>query len=387
LEGGRREFLHPIHWLDAIFKSILHRTSVLDGFPFNLIDASLCNSAIAKKGRKKAVANVGTKGFKSQSKDGKFLINLLKKKEVSAGITPTALKQMYPQFQVYKQDSLGSGMRRLKAKYGVNVRSDSDIESALDGRLDHDYGPDEDLDTVASKEDGPPADIKVPGSAASKAAIVSQMMGFGAPAMGGGATIGNTDTTWKPIHLKTMVEDNQRRKHQLVVLCLPGGFSQKNSEGVEVSLDDGHLVVSCKWPDMLSDCEFFKVIKQTSVAVNTRMFNQLKEELGPKCPSGVDFSEDRDEYHVYLKKAFREEINEIQTTNPHNFGKDGMRAVTHIKLDINCGTSMRGNDWRYLGFKNGVRMIYIDIMEKLEQDDDKKVVREMVMLESDDELN
>jgi hypothetical protein len=57
------------------------------------------------KKAKAGTIKVGSKGWKYESKDGKFLCELLKSKKISAGITPGALKELYPQFQAYK-DSL-----------------------------------------------------------------------------------------------------------------------------------------------------------------------------------------------------------------------------------------------------------------------------------------
>ena len=64
----------------------------------------------------------GKLGWKASSNDGKFLSQLLKTKKVSAGITPGALKEMHPRFKKYKTDSFAAGLRRLKTKYGCNVR-------------------------------------------------------------------------------------------------------------------------------------------------------------------------------------------------------------------------------------------------------------------------
>jgi len=61
-------------------------------------------------------------GFRASRKEGKFLAKLLKTGKVSAGITPGALKELYPQFNKFKNDSFSAGLRRMKTKYGCNVR-------------------------------------------------------------------------------------------------------------------------------------------------------------------------------------------------------------------------------------------------------------------------
>ncbi len=64
----------------------------------------------------------GNKGWKVDSKDGKFLIKLIKDGKVSPGISPGAIKEIHPRFYKYKNDSFASGLRRLKTKYGANTR-------------------------------------------------------------------------------------------------------------------------------------------------------------------------------------------------------------------------------------------------------------------------
>ena len=64
-------------------------------------------------------------GWKVSSNDGKFLIKLIKDKKVSAGVTPGAIKELHPRFLKYKNDSFAAGLRRLKTKYGLNVRGDT----------------------------------------------------------------------------------------------------------------------------------------------------------------------------------------------------------------------------------------------------------------------
>jgi len=63
-----------------------------------------------------------TRGFKQNSKDGRFLAKLLKTGKVSPGAMPSWIKEMYPRFRVYKRDSFASGLRRMKAKLGLLTR-------------------------------------------------------------------------------------------------------------------------------------------------------------------------------------------------------------------------------------------------------------------------
>jgi hypothetical protein len=64
-------------------------------------------------------------GWKVNSKDGKFLCKLLENKKLSPGITPAALKEIYPQFKKYKNESFASALHHLKTKYGSNVCGDT----------------------------------------------------------------------------------------------------------------------------------------------------------------------------------------------------------------------------------------------------------------------
>jgi hypothetical protein len=77
-------------------------------------------------GRKQAqTEKTGKLGWKAASKDGKFLTELIKNKKLSPGITPGAIKEIHPRFNKYKPASFAAGLRRLKTKYGVNVRGDT----------------------------------------------------------------------------------------------------------------------------------------------------------------------------------------------------------------------------------------------------------------------
>ena len=77
------------------------------------------------------MAKVGNKRWRADSSDGKLLEKLVKNKKISAGMTPGALKDLYPQFNVYKNVAFAGALRRLKLKYGANVRGDSSGEIAF----------------------------------------------------------------------------------------------------------------------------------------------------------------------------------------------------------------------------------------------------------------
>ena len=64
-------------------------------------------------------------GWRANSKDGKFLEKILKSGKLTPGITPGALKEIYPRFLKYKNNSFASGLCRMKAKLGINVRGDT----------------------------------------------------------------------------------------------------------------------------------------------------------------------------------------------------------------------------------------------------------------------
>ena len=74
------------------------------------------------------MANVGNKRWRADSSDGKLLAKLVKSKTISAGMTPAALKDLYPRFNVYKNAAFAAALRRLKQKHGANVRGDSSGE-------------------------------------------------------------------------------------------------------------------------------------------------------------------------------------------------------------------------------------------------------------------
>lgn len=78
---------------------------------------------MGKKAKK--AKDQGKRGFRSDSKEGKFLAKLLKSKKLSPGIPPAAVKEMYPVFEDFKNDSFASGLRRMKTKFGLNVRGNT----------------------------------------------------------------------------------------------------------------------------------------------------------------------------------------------------------------------------------------------------------------------
>jgi len=69
--------------------------------------------------------NNNNKGWKANSKDGNLLAKLLKQKKFSAGVAPAAIKEACPQFNRHKNDSFAAGLRRMKTKFGLNVRGDT----------------------------------------------------------------------------------------------------------------------------------------------------------------------------------------------------------------------------------------------------------------------
>jgi len=76
---------------------------------------------MGKKAAKKKAKDQGKQGFRADSKEGEFLAKLLKSKQISSGIPPAAIKEMYPVFHDFKNNSFASGLRRMKNKYGLNV--------------------------------------------------------------------------------------------------------------------------------------------------------------------------------------------------------------------------------------------------------------------------
>ena len=92
---------------------------------------------MGKKAKK--AKDQGKRGFRADSKEGQFLAKLLKKGKVSAGITPGAIKELYPVFEDFKNDSFASGLRRMKTKYSCNVRGNTGTSvrfGAIDRSID-----------------------------------------------------------------------------------------------------------------------------------------------------------------------------------------------------------------------------------------------------------
>ena len=82
--------------------------------------------------KKKTSRPEGKLGFRANSKEGKYLSKLLKNKSVSPGITPGAIKELYPVFYKFKNDSFASGLRRMKTKFGYNIRGNTGTSIDID---------------------------------------------------------------------------------------------------------------------------------------------------------------------------------------------------------------------------------------------------------------
>jgi len=65
-------------------------------------------------------------GWRLNLADGRLLVKLFKNKELSPGVAPGALKKLCPQFKKCKADLSASGLCRIKAKMGLNVRSNGE---------------------------------------------------------------------------------------------------------------------------------------------------------------------------------------------------------------------------------------------------------------------
>mmetsp|Transcript_17312 Transcript_17312/g.40229 ORF Transcript_17312/g.40229 Transcript_17312/m.40229 type:complete len:120 (+) Transcript_17312:787-1146(+) len=98
--------------------------------------------------------------------------------------------------------------------------------------------------------------------------------------------------------------------------------------------------------------------------------------VGKGAPNYTDFMEDKDEFFIYVKKAFKEELRQL-----NDGAGDGqqLKGYCRIELSIKPPAELTGNDWRYLGYKNSLRMIYDDIKEAgdWEQKTNKEVVKDL----------
>jgi len=86
------------------------------------ITTDYTNNMVTSKCSKKSSTAKGTKGWKSNSKDGKLLKKLLLKGKIGPGMPPGAIKEQWKQFGKYKNDAFSSAVRRLKASLGINCR-------------------------------------------------------------------------------------------------------------------------------------------------------------------------------------------------------------------------------------------------------------------------
>jgi hypothetical protein len=204
----------------------------------------------------KVGTKVGNKRWKADSRDGKLLDMLVKSKKISAGMTPGALKDLYPQFNVYKNDAFASALRRLKLKHGTNVRGDSSGKNVLFCWLcfklrffeslfvvvvfstdSNEESENEDMDDILGsvkaddEEDGMDGTASVSGSGSRGARTV------GAPSLSGQHLGEQAQGVWVPFGLKAVHEDTSLVTHQVLLTLLPAGVGHQASDDIEVNLE------------------------------------------------------------------------------------------------------------------------------------------------------
>jgi len=100
-----------------------HRSlSIYHSVHFATIQLSSWISPTMGKQCKSKRSTKKVRGWKANSKDGKFLMKLFKTGKLRPGDPPSHIKELYKQFRKYKPDSFASGLRRLKNKLAINAR-------------------------------------------------------------------------------------------------------------------------------------------------------------------------------------------------------------------------------------------------------------------------
>ena len=167
---------------------------------------------------------------------------------------------------------------------------------------------------------------------------------------------------WTPIHLKTRYVDWSDRKHQVVVILLPSGVSQKAAEdftmGLQIHGDDYYLYMEVDWPTtMCADfgLRFLNAIK------NRRLLKVLSKKIGFGL-SEAEIRRQFDSSWVMMEMAIKGELNDKKD-------RGWQRSKTHIKLDF-AVEYLSQDCWELLGDPDtGVRMLVVDMEEASPVDD------------------
>ena len=168
---------------------------------------------------------------------------------------------------------------------------------------------------------------------------------------------------WNPIHIKTIYKDGQMKKHQVVFVLLPGGVSNTSTDGMELEIKGGKLVASIPWPTWIEDHSFLKHLRKGMKASNKPLWDMVGATKGDDAVEELEAQFEHN--NVCMKQAIMEELNNKKSSG------DQMKATTTIPLDIDVKPEIDEGDYTFVGDKDGVRMLFVDLKEAVTEHNNK----------------
>jgi len=346
---------------------------------------------MGKISKRRAARDEGKRGFKANSKEGKFLARLIKNKEISPGITPGALKELHPVFNEFKNNSFASGLRRMKNKFGVNVRGGTGksvefgsvlfdvlllltpsarfLLSLLDDEAEEDDEEEEELqEDVLENDDNDEAmdaeDDRKPPPTAPCVSVASPST-F-PPSMSTWNRV-----SWMPNVIKGMFQDAVSLVwHQVLIIQLPSGVGWVSTDDIDLTTESNGWVLGVEvcFPDWISSQQFLYFLKKA-------LLEQAKLRWKELSPAAKDQAEDqfRDSY-ACMSASLKTQMA-LMREKP---GVHTIKATAKIKLDV-AVKPITPEDWHMIGDDTGVRLLYVDLKSPTETSYEAKPVKELLL--------
>ena len=365
------------------------------------------------KARKKVYQ---TKGWKTDSKDGKFLTKLIKSGEITVGMPPAQIKEKWPQFKVYKADPFSSGLRRIRGKLGLLTRDGAGKSLVLSYLLyllflaasntsialsllllfllkvkqeactlgtkdttdddDDDYDDDDDetpRDIYADDDDvevvDPPVavvGVKPAPTTPFASTTVSTSVARMPSSVQSVAQRPYTSYCWSPPYLKTSFFDYEGLEHQFCAIHLPSGVAFKYADDIGLSMKQYKQCDGIQWPDTfdMDDGEkFLSFLKRKKLGRMRKKWQDLNNQ--------AEIARAKQQFEatwVLLRMAVKQEMIRMRNSK----GSTVLRSQTCIKMDFPV-ERLTHECWDMIGDPtNGVRMLVVDLEQATENEDYKE---------------
>ena len=168
---------------------------------------------------------------------------------------------------------------------------------------------------------------------------------------------------------------------QTVSVLLPGGVSNTSTSGFTLEVKNGSLLVSIPWPNWIGNESFLFFLKRNMKKAHEPIWKMTQERSGVEVANVMEqrFEED----FVLKSHSIKQEVRRLKQLNNNK----ELFATAHVPLDIDVQKEIKDDDWSFVGDKDGVRMIFVDLMEAVteENNDGGERVKCIALDESKDD--